>query len=34
MPWGCPFFVGGVVEIYEAGGDERVYPGAGICVAL
>lgn len=34
MPWGCPFFVRGVVQVYEAGGDEGIYPGAGVCVAV
>lgn len=34
MPWGCPFFGGGVVEVYEAGGDEGVYPGTGVSIAV
>lgn len=34
MPWGCPFFVWVIVEVYEAGGDEGVYPGAGVGIAV
>ena len=34
MPWGCPFFGGSVVEVYEAAGDEGVYPGAWVGVAV
>ena len=34
VPWGCPFFVRSVVEVYETGRDEGVYPGAGVGVAV
>lgn len=34
VPWGCPFFVRSIVEVYEAGGDEGVYPGTGVGVAV
>lgn len=34
VPWGCPFFVRGVVQVYEAAGDEGVYPSAGVGVTV